>query len=557
MAKIYDFNLNEEECLDFAYDAVENGDVKKSLMYVHKALEINPDNTEANFYLASIYSDLNAFDFSNDVVFKILPKIKNAEEKERFYILLGANASAVGDYESATHFASQIDVTSEIFEDIEDVFDVEELQPKSEFYVAYPRGEEYYQRRLDEAQSLVKNKNINDALAVLDEFTDGVPLKDSADHLRLICYMVRDDFDAVIEYAERAIKKGGKKLAIKCLLITALLFENKEKEAKEKTKVLIANDEYESLEDLGVLLPLLVNLGMDEEINVYCKKFLKKINYHPQTIMWLAQSYFNLGKVEEAKAVMREVYAIYRDYLPSDYYMNVFESGEKRVEYSAGLPIKEVLNRQKRVKDFLSMKTEDAQKAYLYDKKTNELLKWVFNGGNGGLTVAVILKMAEFYDDSMNRYFDMVLHSDKLTFPELVEIIRIYLLNTAKLDFSAFVSNKLKIVTMEFNPLIKYMPMNFVNAVANVIADIVMSIDSPLPAIELIRNELDEYLKEKDGEIYFANMPISKMTKIKSIKTLAGVLIYKTEAFGTAEQILDRYSITKSTFLKYVKAIFG
>ena len=103
MAKIYDFNLNEEECLDFAYDAVENGDVKKSLMYVHKALEINPDNTEANFYLASIYSDLNAFDFSNDVVFKILPKIKNAEEKERFYILLGANASAVGDYESATH----------------------------------------------------------------------------------------------------------------------------------------------------------------------------------------------------------------------------------------------------------------------------------------------------------------------------------------------------------------------------------------------------------------------------------------------------------------------
>ena len=78
MAKIYDFNLNEEECLDFAYDAVENGDVKKSLMYVHKALEINPDNTEANFYLASIYSDLNAFDFSNDVVFKILPKIKNA-----------------------------------------------------------------------------------------------------------------------------------------------------------------------------------------------------------------------------------------------------------------------------------------------------------------------------------------------------------------------------------------------------------------------------------------------------------------------------------------------
>ena len=237
--------------------------------------------------------------------------------------------------------------------------------------------------------------------------------------------------------------------------------------------------------------------------------------------------------------------------------MNVFESGEKRVEYSAGLPIKEVLNRQKRVKDFLSMKTEDAQKAYLYDKKTNELLKWVFNGGNGGLTVAVILKMAEFYDDSMNRYFDMVLHSDKLTFPELVEIIRIYLLNTAKLDFSAFVSNELKIVTMEFNPLIKYMPMNFVNAVANVIADIVMSIDSPLPAIELIRNELDEYLKEKDGEIYFANMPISKMTKIKSIKTLAGVLIYKTEAFGTAEQILDRYSITKSTFLKYVKAIFG
>ena len=87
MAKIYDFNLNEEQCLNLAYEAVESGDVKKSLMYVHKALELNPDNIEANFYLASIYSDLNAFDFSNDVICKILPKVKSKEEKERFYIL--------------------------------------------------------------------------------------------------------------------------------------------------------------------------------------------------------------------------------------------------------------------------------------------------------------------------------------------------------------------------------------------------------------------------------------------------------------------------------------
>ncbi len=555
MAKIYDFNLNEEQCLNLAYDAVESGDVKKSLMYVHKALELNPDNIEANFYLASIYSDLNAFDFSNDVICKILPKVKSKEEKERFYILLGANSSALGDYESATRYASMIDITSEFYDDIEEVFDIEELAPPKQFYLAYPRGEEYYSGRIDEAHALVKEKKIDEALKVLEEFSDGVPFKDSADHLRLICYMVKDDFDSVIYYAQQAIDKGGKKLSIKCLLITALLFENRQKEAEEKAKELL-NDDYETIDDLGVLLPLLVNLGMDEEVNRYCEKFLSKIKFHPQTIMWYAESFYNLGKKEEAKAVMRECYSIYRDFLPAKFYLDYFDKGVQRVEYSIGLPLSEVLERQKKIKTFLMMKSDEAKKAYLYDKEFNGLIKWAFHEG-GGIVVALILKMAEFYSSDMNEIFDLVLHSDKLTFPELVEIVRIYLVNNSSLDFSVFASNRLKFINMPFNPIIKYMPSTFVNAVSNVIADIIMSVEEPNALIETLRNEIDEYIR-KDGEkIYFGNMSADKLSNIKSGRTLAGVLVFATGAFGSVDDIAGRYSLNKTTFVKYLKAIFG
>lgn len=555
MAKIYDFNLNEEQCLNLAYEAVENGDVKKSLMYVHKALELNPDNIEANFYLASIYSDLNAFEFSNDVICKILPKVKSKEEKERFYILLGANSSALGDYESATKYASMIDVTSEYYDDIEEVFDIEEIAPPKRFYLAYPRGEEYYSRRIDEAHNLVKAKKIDEALKVLDEFTVGTPYKDGADHLRLICYMIKDDFDSVIYYAQSSIDNGGKKPAIKCLLITALLFENRQKEAEEKAKELLTED-YDSIDDLSVLLPLLVNLGMDEEVNYYCKKFLEKINYHPQTLMWYAQSFYNLGKKEEAKAVMRECYSIYRNYLPAKFYIDYFDGDAPRIEYSAGLPLPEVLERQKKIKNFLMMKPVEAQKAYFYDKELNSLIKWAFHEG-GGIVVALILKMAEFYSTDMNDVFDLILHSDKLTFPELVEIIRIYLVNNSKLDFSAFASNDLKFINMSFNPIIKYMPLTFVNAVSNVIADVIMSIDEPNSAIELLRNMIDDNIRRDGDKIYFGNMSMEKLSKIKSVKTLAGVLVFATGAFGKAEDIIGRYSLNKTTFIKYLKAIFG
>ncbi|MGN0795863.1 MAG: hypothetical protein ACI4MT_02770, partial [Christensenellales bacterium] len=147
--------------------------------------------------------------------------------------------------------------------------------------------------------------------------------------------------------------------------------------------------------------------------------------------------------------------------------------------------------------------------------------------------------------------------SDKLTFPELVEIIRIYLVNNSKLDFSAFASNDLKFINMSFNPIIKYMPLTFVNAVSNVIADVIMSIDEPNSAIELLRNMIDDNIRRDGDKIYFGNMSMEKLSKIKSVKTLAGVLVFATGAFGKAEDIIGRYSLNKTTFIKYLKAIFG
>lgn len=185
--------------------------LEKSLFYVHKALELNPDNIEANFYLASIYSDLSAFAFSNDVIFKTLPKIKDKSELDRFYILLGANFSTLGDFDLATHYATKIDFDSEFMAELGEAFDIEVVENKPRFYLAYPKGEEYYAERLERAKDLLNEKEVGQALEILEEFKDGTPYKDKADHLKLLCFMLRDDFDSIIYYGNEMLKTSKTK----------------------------------------------------------------------------------------------------------------------------------------------------------------------------------------------------------------------------------------------------------------------------------------------------------------------------------------------------------
>lgn len=554
MAKIYSIDLTEDECLDFAYDAASDNDLKKSLFYVHKALELNPDNIEANFYLASIYSDLSAFAFSNDVIFKTLPKIKDKSELDRFYILLGANFSTLGDFDLATHYATKIDFDSEFMAELGEAFDIEVVENKPRFYLAYPKGEEYYAERLERAKDLLNEKEVGQALEILEEFKDGTPYKDKADHLKLLCFMLRDDFDSIIYYGNEMLKTSKNKIPIKCMLITALMFESKTKEANEKLDELLGEENI-GVDDLGVVLPLMVNMKRHDKVVEYCLKFNGKHQYHPSTLMWLSQGYYNLGQKEKALEVMKEVYEIYRDYLPARYYINYYKTGISEVEYSLGLPLMEYFNRQSQIKIFLLSKTEEAKKAYLYDKEINDIIRWSFKEGNVTIVLALIIKLGEFYQKDMDELFYDIMHSDKIVFQEVVEIVRIYLLNKPELTFSLCVNGRLKEIYAAFPNEVKYLPSNVLSALANTIAEIIFEFDESNEMLEKLIKLLNVYLKFEDSKTGIGLAGYDKLKKMKSLKTMVGVFLV---ALGEDKnEIFERLDLNKVSFSKYMKTIFG
>ena len=554
MAKIFNIDLTEDECLDFAYEAAADNDLKKSLFYVHKTLELNPDNIEANFYLASIYSDLSAFAFSNDVIFKTLPKIKDKTELDRFYILLGANFSTLGDFDLATHYATQIDFDSELMAELGEAFDIEVVENQPRFYLAYPKGEEYYAERLERARDLLNEKEVGQALEILEEFKEGTPYKDKADHLKLLCFMLRDDFDSIIYFAEDMLKTSKNKIPIKCMLITALMFEGKTKEANEKLDELLAEEQIE-VEDLSVVLPLMVNMKRHDKVVEYCLKFNGKHQYHPSTLMWLSQGYYNLGQKDMALKVMKEVYEIYRDYLPAQYYINYYKSGIPEVEYSLGLPLMEYFNRQTRIKNFLLSKTCDAKNAYLYDKEINDVIRWSFKEGNVTIVLALIIKLGEFYQKDMDELFYDIMHSDKIVFQEIVEIVKIYLLNKSELDFSLCVNGVLKEIYAAFPVQVKYLPPNALTALANAITDIIYEFDDSNERLEKLIKVLNEHLKIEDDRAGIGLASYDKLKKMKSLKTMVGTFLV---AVGEDKnEIFERLDLNKVSFAKYMKTIFG
>ena len=435
-----------------------------------------------------------------------------------------------------------------------EAFDIEVVENKPRFYLAYPKGEEYYAERLERAKDLLNEKEVGQALEILEEFKDGTPYKDKADHLKLLCFMLRDDFDSIIYYGNEMLKTSKNKIPIKCMLITALMFESKTKEANEKLDELLGEENI-GVDDLGVVLPLMVNMKRHDKVVEYCLKFNGKHQYHPSTLMWLSQGYYNLGQKEKALEVMKEVYEIYRDYLPARYYINYYKTGISEVEYSLGLPLMEYFNRQSQIKNFLLSKTEEAKKAYLYDKEINDIIRWSFKEGNVTIVLALIIKLGEFYQKDMDELFYDIMHSDKIVFQEVVEIVRIYLLNKPELTFSLCVNGRLKEIYAAFPNEVKYLPSNVLSALANTIAEIIFEFDESNEMLEKLIKLLNAYLKFEDSKTGIGLASYDKLKKMKSLKTMVGVFLV---ALGEDKnEIFERLDLNKVSFSKYMKTIFG
>ena len=315
MAQIIGFNLSKEDYFNLADDAFAKGDSEKSIVNLNKALNVDDRFFEASLALATVYSSLGVWDLSNATLYKTLSKHPDKDTRDRIFYQLAMNFMDVNQPEVAEYY----------LQDIAEAYDIQ--MPEGDgnatngieggFHVVYPKGEDYYEMLIERAYELVRARKFDDAIALMDEVDARSKSKNAANHIVLVCLMMKNDIDSVIANAQKMLAENGDSLAVKCTLATAYLMEEKVQEAYEVLDEILQKD-YKSMEDILMILPLLVNMDMHAEVVKYTRRVLESLDLQPNTMIWLSQGLYNLGQRDEARKVMVKVRNIFGEYSPAD-----------------------------------------------------------------------------------------------------------------------------------------------------------------------------------------------------------------------------------------------
>lgn len=336
MAQIIGFNLSKEDYLNLAEKAFKDGETEKSITYLDKALSIDERFVEASVALAGVYSALGAWKLSNATLYRSLSKHPSDQDRERIFYQLAMNFLDL----------NLPDVAEYYLRDIADAYDLQlpedmgnpdgEAQNEG-FRVVYPKGEDYYEMLISKAYELVRERKLDEAIALMDEVDPRSKSKNAANHIVLVCLMMKNDIDSVIANAQKMLAEDGDNLAVKCTLATAFLMEDKSAEAYAVLDQILEKD-YTNMEEILMVLPILVNMEMHSQVVKYTRRVLATLDLQPNTMIWLSQALYNLGQKEEARKVMLKVRTIFGEYSPADYFLQLYKQNPDKVAYSMNLP---------------------------------------------------------------------------------------------------------------------------------------------------------------------------------------------------------------------------
>ena len=564
MAQIIGFNLSKEDYLNLAETAFKNGETEKSITNLDKALAIDERFVEASLALAGVYASLGAWEISNATLYKALAKHPCADDRDRIFYQLAMNFLDV----------NLPDVAEYYLRDIADAYGLQlpedmgsmDGEPQDEgFRVVYPKGEDYYEMLISKAYELVRERKLDEAIALMDEIDPRSKSKAAANHIVLVCLMMKNDIDSVIANAQKMLAEDGDNLAVKCTLATAFLMENKMAESYSVLDQILEKD-YTNMEEILMILPILVNMEMHAQVVKYTRRVLEKLDLQPNTMIWLSQALYNLDQKEEARKVMLKVRTIFGEYSPADYFLQLYKQNPDKVAYSMNLPYVEKIARYKDLDKFLKMSPFELQLVIFdHDEQSahmKKLIEWAFADDNENLKLMLVDKLALVNSQWVSDFLRRQLISTDLSFDLMSRLVFCLVQeNTVRFKFDVVAQDRFKSIDMVFPNAFHKLGGILHGAVAYCVSDIVYTDEEPNMYLATLTNIVNSIVTlDENGKLKYSKPAYKRIANMRSVRTLIGVLlckVYECDADDMREQTIERYNLNEKTFDKYYKMIFG
>ena len=559
MANVIKLALSKDELLSLAERKLSNGATEGAVNYLNKALAIDDSFVEAQVKLASIYADLGAHQISNAVFYRALVSNPTPEQEDRIFYRLAGNFLELGNLEVVAYYMRYFgdDFDPSVLDTAKDP------QGKNPFHLVSKTAEEYYEGLIERAYALIQERDFDRAVALAEKVDKSSPSIDAANHIILVSYMMKNDIDRVIEEARRMLEKGGS-LGVKSTLATALMLEERTAEAYEVVEELLQTD-YNRLEEILIILPLLVNLNMHSQIIVYTRKALKFMPYQPNGLIWLSQALYNVGQKDEAVKVMNTVNNIYGEYAPSDYFLDLYAQNPDETDYSMTMPNLKVphterYRRYKVLEEYAKLSTEDFDNALDNNPHLTKLIRWAFLDGNEKVIALLLDRLSYSSAKWVESFYREVLIRPGMSFDTMSAVLAYLLDGGHHLDFSVVTQDRFKDVSLTLPEAFYALPKVLKEAVGYGVCDIIFTDEDANTYLERLRDIVDGFVRlGYDGKPIYRSRKVEKATRFRSPQTLTGVLlahVYYDDENPVIDSIL-RYDLDERTFKKYDKTIFG
>lgn len=561
MSKIIKFGLTQEDYVKLGKKAFADGDIEKSITTLKNGIAKYGRFAEASIALAEVYSSIGALDLSNSVLFAALANEPKDDDRDLIFYQLAMNF----------YDEHKFDVAEYYLRDIAEKFDIqfpegiweEPAADGKGFRIVYPHGEDYYQMLIEQAYDLIHEEKFDEAIALMDSVDPNSKAKIAANHVALVCLMMKNDLDGVVANAQKILQENGDNLSAKCTLTTALLMEEKTAEAYLILDDILKKD-YNNPEEILMLLHLLVNMEIHSEIVKYTKRLLEKFDYQPNTMIWLSQALYNLGQKDEALRVMNKVDAIYGPYFPSEFFIELYKENPEHVAYTIGVPYMQKLKNRKALEAFFKLDRSQARKALSGDGDDDTFLKkllyWVFANEEDAVKIAVLDRVFEDETEWVERFVRKQLISGNLSF-ELMSRLICYLLDGRweKSEFCVVAQDRFKEVRIVFPVAFGKMPKVMERAYIYCLADIIFTDEEQNYYLDRLTDIINSIVTVDDNvKLKFYNKN-DRIARLKSMRTLVGVFLCKVyeEDEDSYEVTIERYGLNRKTFDKYYKIVFG
>ena len=277
MANIVELKLTQEELLSLADKKLLSGDTEGAIKYLKKTLTLDDSCVEALVKLAGIYANLGAHQISNAVFYRALVSKPTPEQEDRIFYALAHNFLDLGMIEVVAYYMRYFG----------DDFDPSVLENKEEkvnpFRLVSGSQDEYYEGLIEKAYARIQDRDFDGAIALASKIDKNSRAGDAANHITLVSYMMKNDVDRVVYEAKRMLEKEDS-LSVRSTLATALMIEEKNQEAYEVVEEILKKD-YNRIEEILIILPLLVSLKMHSHVIIYTKKALKHMPLQPNGLI--------------------------------------------------------------------------------------------------------------------------------------------------------------------------------------------------------------------------------------------------------------------------------